>query len=232
MLCDKYKEALSEAAASSASLPSGVGEHMSSCVRCREAFAAQQSVFALVDTGLRSRANTIVPGNFDNRVRVALQGEAVQDRKRYSAGLACSLLAAAMLMAILLTLNLRHGGKEAGATNVAESKLLASTHPPVHSGSAASVDPGAAGKAYSRGGTLRTSRQPKASVRRPDEPEVLVPQGQEELLAKYMEGITARKARVTFSADLQHAPDMKPAEVTSIEISALVVKPLSDLSSN
>jgi hypothetical protein len=232
MLCDKYKEALSEAAASSAALPSGVGEHMSSCAHCREMFAAQQSVFALVDTGLHSRANAIVPGSFDHRARAALQAEARQERKRYPAMLAWCSLAAAMLMAILLTLNVKHGGREAGANYVAETKLLTSPHPPVHRGSAPSVGPSEARKAYSRGGALRTARPAKPLVRRHDEPEVLVPQGQEELLAKYMEGIASRKARVTFSADLQHEPNMKPVEVPSIEISELVVKPLSDLSSN
>jgi hypothetical protein len=61
--------------------------------------------------------------------------------------------------------------------------------------------------------------------------EVLVPEGQEELLVKYMEGIAARRARGTFSAGLQQEPDMKPVDVPSIKISELVVTPLSDLSS-
>jgi len=232
MLCDKYKDALSEAAVSSAPLPSGVSQHVSSCVHCRELFAAQQSVFALVDTGLRSRANAIVPGNFEHRVRAALQSEAVQHRKRNSAVLAWCSLAAAMLMAILLSLNLKHGGKEAGATYVAESKLLTSPQSPVHSFNAESLRPSKAGKAYSRRSALRDSQQPMASVRRQDEPEVLVPHGQEELLAKYMQGIATRRARVTFSAGLQQEPSAKPVEVPSIEISELVVTPLSDLSSN
>jgi len=85
---------------------------------------------------------------------------------------------------------------------------------------------------YSRGGSLRTSQQPKALVRRQDEPEVLVPQGQEELLAKYMQGMATRRPRVTFSAGLHQEPSTKPVEVPSIEISELVVTPLSDLSSN
>jgi hypothetical protein len=62
--------------------------------------------------------------------------------------------------------------------------------------------------------------------------EVLVPQGQEELLVKYMERLAARKPRVTITAGLQHEPNEKPIEVSPVEISALVVKPLPDLSSN
>jgi hypothetical protein len=215
MLCDKYKGALIEAAASGAALPSQLGAHVSICVHCGEMFAAEQSVFALVDSGLRSRANAIIPRNFDYRVRAALQVEAAQRRKRYPVVLAWCSLAAAMLMVILLTRNLQRG-----ATEATESAR-------VHSSDAVSV-----GRNDSLGGALRAARPPKPSVRRHDQPEVLVPQGQEELLAKYMEGIAARKARVTFSADLQHETNMKPVEVPSIEISELVVRPLSDLSSN
>jgi len=230
MLCDKYKDALSEAAASSAPLPSGVSQHMSSCVHCRELFAAQQSVFALVDTGLRSRANAIVPGDFGHRVRAALESEAAQDRKRGPAVPAWCSLAAAMLMAIVLILNLKHGGKEAGATYVAESKLLTSPQAPVHSSNSVGLDMPA--RPYSRGSSLRISRQPKASVRLHDEPEVLVPHGQEELLAKYMQGMATRRPRVTLSAGLQQEESTKAVEVPAIEISELVVTPLSDLSSN
>jgi hypothetical protein len=230
MLCDKYKGALIEAASSGATLAGSIAEHMSLCANCRETFAAAQSMFALVDAGLCSRANVAVPGNFDDRVGAALQGEAAQDRKGYSAVLGFGSLAAAaaMLVTILLTQNVKYGGKETAGNSVAENQLPASPHRPVVTGRAKRLGPGSPRKVYDRVNALRVSRESK----RHDEPEVLVPQGQEELLVKYMEGMATRKARVTFSADLRHEPDMKPVEVPAIEISELVVKPLSDLSSN
>jgi len=234
MLCDKYKKELIEAAASSAALPGPVNEHLSLCVHCHGIFAAQQSLFALVDVGLHSRVNVTVPGNFDDRVRAASQIRARQEDRNYSAVLACGSLAAAaaVLMAILLAQNLKHGAKETARTATVESNLLSSPHPTVLSSEAASLRPSSPRSAHSHGSALGATQGSKASVRRREEPKVLVPEGQEELLAKYMEGIAARKARVTFSADLQHEPNMKPVEVPSIEISELVVKPLSDLSSN
>ena len=232
MLCDKYKDALIEAAARSAALPTAVSEHVNFCAHCQRIFATQQSLFTLVDAGLRSRANVRVPGNLDHRVRAALRGEATQDRKHYSAVLGFGSLAAAVVMAILLTQNVKHSAKETAGNSVVESKLLISPASPVHTGNAASLGPSTVRKPYSRARVLKVLQQPKASVHGPDEPEVLVPQGQEELLAKYMEGVARPKARVTFSADLQHEPSMKPVEVPSIEISELVVRPLSDLSSN
>lgn len=234
MLCDKYKEALIEAAASGAALPSALSEHVSFCADCREIFAAQQSMFALVDAELRSRANVTVPGNFHHRVRAALQGETAQDRKRHSAILGFGWLAAAaaLLLSIVWTQNLKHGARDPAGNSVVESKLVASPESSALSGNGKGPVPSSPPRGDSRVSTSRSEQPSKASLRRHDEPEVLVPQGQEELLAKYMEGMAARKARVTFSADLQHEPNMKPVEVPSIEISELVVKPLPDLSSN
>jgi len=234
MLCDKYKEKLIEAAASGAAPPGPVNEHLSLCVHCRGIFAAQQSLFALVDAGLHSRVNVTVPGNFDDRVRAASQIRARQEDRNYSAVLACGSLAAAaaVLMAILLTQNLKHGAKETARTATVESNPLSSPHPTVLSSEAASLRSRSPRSAHSHGSALGATQGSKALVRRQEEPKVLVPEGQEELLAKYMEGIAAGKARVTFSADLQHEPNMKPVEFPSIEISELVVKPLSDLSSN
>lgn len=234
MRCDEYKKDLIEAAASGAALASAVGEHVNLCAHCRGEFSAQQSLFALVDAGLRYRANVAVPGNFDHRVRAALHIAASQNRKRYSplAALGSVAATAAMLVAILLAQNLKHGGKERVRNSVVESKLVASPRPRVLSGNATSLGPSLPRRAYYRGNPVKASQGSKASLRRHDVPEVLVPEGQEELLAKYMEGIAARMARVTFSANLQHEPNMKPVEVPSIEISELVVRPLSDLSSN
>lgn len=234
MLCDKYKEALIEVSASSVALPTAIGEHVNLCAHCREVFSAQQSLFTSVDAGLRSRANVTLPANFDHRIRAALQVAAPQVRKRYSpmAALGSLAAAAAVLMAILLAQSVKHGGKKTAGNSVVESKVAGSPHQAVLSGNATTLGPNSPRSVSSRRNAVRASQGSKASVRRNDEPEVLVPQGQEELLAKYMEGIAARNARVTFSADLQHEPNMKPVEVPSIEISELVVRPLSDLSSN
>jgi len=234
MLCDKYEEALIGAAASGAALDSSVGEHVSLCAHCQEILAAQQSMFALVDAGLRTRANVAVPGNFGHRVRAAIQMENPQERRRNSAVLAFGSLAAAaaLLIAILLAQSLRHGGKDTAGSVVAESKLQGSPLPPVHIDNGTNLGPSLPRTLYSSGTVWRTSWLREASLRRKVDPEVLVPQGQEELLVKYMQGIAARKARVTISAGLQQEPEMKPVEVPSIEISELVVTPLPDLSSN
>ena len=234
MLCDKYQEALIVAAASGAALDSSAGEHVSLCAHCQEILAAQQSMFALVDAGLRTRANVTVPGNFGHRVRAAVQTETPQERRRSSPAWALGSLAAAaaLLVAILLAQSLGHGGKDTARSVAAESKLQRSALPPVRIDNATNLGPNPPRALYSHGTAWRTSRLRETSLHRKVEPEVLVPRGQEELLVKYMQGIAGRKARVTLSAGLQQESEMKPVEVPSIEISELVVTPLPDLSSN
>jgi hypothetical protein len=188
----------------------------------------------MVDEGLRLQANLAVPANFDHRVRAALQAGAPATRSRpLSAFTFASIAAAAaVLLAILFTQSWRRGGKETAVNSAVEPKALVSPVAPALRGRA-NLEPSSPQTMYSRGGSAsKRSHAVEAVAVRNTEPEVLVPKGQEELLREYMEQIAARKARVRFSADLQHEPNMKPVEVPSIEISELVVKPLSDLSSN
>src|ERR1700726_4695991 len=83
MLCDKYKDALIEAAAGAA-VPISLREHVGACARCRAALDAQRTIFTTVDAGLRSRTNVGVPANFDHRVRAALEVQASAQGRRYS----------------------------------------------------------------------------------------------------------------------------------------------------
>jgi hypothetical protein len=235
MLCDKYKEALIDAAAVGAALPTSLRGHFDVCAHCSETLTAQNRLFAAMEEGLRSRANFTVPVNFDHRIRAALPVQASpQRRPALSTFLVASMpAAAAVLIAILFTQSLRHGGKQTAGNSVVEPNLVASPLAPVLSGNAGSLEPSPTRKVYSGGGNaLKTSHVLKAVAGRSAEAEVLVPEGQEELLAKYLQGIAARKVRVTFSAGLAPETDPKPVGVPSIEISELVVKPLPDLSSN
>jgi hypothetical protein len=232
MPCDKYKQALIEAAANGGALSTLLRNHVDVCARCSKTLVAQQGLFAMMEQELRSRANLTVPSNFDHRVRAALQAQPSRERRRYLSAFTVGSVAAAaaVLLAILFTQTLTDRGRETPVNSVVEPKRVAPPFAPDLSGS---LKPRSLRRVYSGGeSALKRSHAVEAASERNTEPEVLVPRGQEELLAKYLEGIAARKTRVTFSADLQHEPNMKPVEVPTIEISALVVKPLSDLSSN
>jgi hypothetical protein len=233
MLCDKYKETLIESAASGAALPNPVREHVDTCAHCRTTLATQEALVTSVDAGLRSRASARVPSNFDHRVRAALQGQTSLERRLHSSLFAFGSVAAAaaVVMGVFLTPSPHRSRKEGPPKSVVQSK---SSTPEQDSPAAASRTrmPTSPAALYSRTSALKISPLPNALAPGNDQPEVLVPQGQEELLVKYMEGVAARRAQAAFSASLQHEADMKPMEVPSTEISELIVKPLPDLSSN
>ncbi len=69
MLCDEYKDALTEAAASGAALPSYVREHVNSCAHCQRMFAARQVVFAAVDMRLHTITGFLVSACLESKTR-------------------------------------------------------------------------------------------------------------------------------------------------------------------
>jgi len=233
MLCDKYKEALTEAAASGAALPIPVREHVDTCAHCGATLAAQQALFTLVDAGLHSRTNVGVPSNFEQRVRAALQIQVSGGRRRFSSlfTIGSMTAAAVLVMAFSLTHNPNKDREEMPPGSVPHTELSVS-HPRAARGESQEVQAFAHQALHSRSRALNLAGHPNVPALGDSGVEVLVPQGQEELLVKYMEGVAALRARAPFSATLQHEANMKPMEVPSIEISELVVKPLPDLSSN
>ena len=230
MLCDEYKDALTEAAAG-ADAPASLREHLDACARCRGTLAAQQTLFTVIDAGLRSRANVGAPANFDHRVRAALEMQASQKVTRYSSPfvLGSMATAAAVAIAILLMHNANQNGKER-TTDAVEQAEMSVSHPAAVRGDSEELKPSSREVRNDRSTGLHARQRSNGAAAGNKNVEVLVPGGQEELLVKYMEGITVRRPRVVISASLQHEADMKPVEVSPVEISALVVKPLADLS--
>ena len=75
MLCEHYKEALIEAAASGAEPHGDLRAHLDGCAGCRAAFEQEQALFASIDGGLRVTANADVPASLLPRVRARLHAE-------------------------------------------------------------------------------------------------------------------------------------------------------------
>ena len=73
MLCEHYKEALIEAAASGAELHEDLHAHLDGCAACRAAFEQEQTFFASIDAGLRVTANADVPALLLPRARARLR---------------------------------------------------------------------------------------------------------------------------------------------------------------
>src|SRR6266853_5170953 len=102
MLCEKYKEALVEAAASGAALPNALREHVQACEHCAAVLTGEQAIFAAVDAGLHKAANAKVRPSFVPNVQATLATETVPRRNPIPAwGLVCATGALALAVAFL-----------------------------------------------------------------------------------------------------------------------------------
>lgn len=101
MPCEHYKNALIEVAASGG-VPSGeLHAHLNWCASCRTAFDEEQSLFAAIDSGLHSEANTEVPPSLIPRVRARLDEVVVP---RFLLGQSLVLASASVALAFIVFL--------------------------------------------------------------------------------------------------------------------------------
>ena len=69
MICDHYKHALPELAAAGAEAHPELLAHLQACSSCRSAFENERSLFASIDSCLRSSANADIPSSFIPTIR-------------------------------------------------------------------------------------------------------------------------------------------------------------------
>ena len=73
MFCESYRQPLMNAAASGEDLPHALAAHLAKCAGCAEAFGAEESLLALIDSGLRRNANANVPPSLIAGVRLRVE---------------------------------------------------------------------------------------------------------------------------------------------------------------
>lgn len=109
MLCDKYKEDLTEAAASGAALPSALREHLETCAHCDATLAAQRALFTAVDLNVRRSVNAEPPDSFLPGVRSRLFEEGTL-RRSWSPAWAAIAASAALILGTLIVTRDWHSG--------------------------------------------------------------------------------------------------------------------------
>jgi anti-sigma factor RsiW len=75
MPCEPCKNALIEAAATSAGPQGELRAHLVTCPACRAALAEELSLFSSIDTGLSAVVNAEIPASLLPRVRARIAGE-------------------------------------------------------------------------------------------------------------------------------------------------------------
>jgi hypothetical protein len=229
MPCQHYKDALIEAAASSAQAQGELRAHLDACVSCRAAFEQEQSLFASIDAGLHVAANADVPASLLPRVRARLDEEESAPRRIWATN--WLVLASAAVMAVAF-----FTARAVWRTNVVHEPVETAwktSVPPQETSSSQNQTPVIAPPVEKNSSSQRqfaiAKNTPAAEtmVRGRTLPQVLVPRDQEILLAEYAEQWRLHK-RAPLLAQGDDAAILAPLEVAPIQIAELDVKLLAE----
>jgi hypothetical protein len=221
MLCDKYKEALIEAAASGAALPHALREHVQACEHCAAMLAGEQTLFAAVDARLQKAANAKVRPFFVPNVQANLATETVRMRNPIPAwALVCATAAVAVAAAFLSLSPGSHDKADRGVITV-PSKVPAGADKLV-----LSVAPERKTRFSAR--AYQAPKQQNVSIDGSHEPEVLVQPEEEEFLKRFYAamGNPAVDAKVVVSDDQEANP--KSLVIERIEVRDLKIENLDE----
>ena len=221
MLCDKYKKALVEAAASGAALPNALREHVDACAHCGAVLAGERSLFDVIDAGLQKAANAKVRSSFVPNVKANLAAETVPTRNPIPAwALVCATGALALAVAFLSLPRGAHDKADTGAITV-PSKVPART-------GLAELSLGPEHKARYSGRALEAPMQPNVSAATSHEPEVLIQPEEEDSLKRFYATVrnSAGDAKVVVTDNHEVTP--KPLVIEQIEVRGLKIENLDE----
>jgi hypothetical protein len=219
MLCDKYKEALIEAAAGGASLPNGLREHVEACAFCAAKLAGEQALFAAVDAGLRKAANVRVRSSFVAVVKAELATKTVPTRKPVPGWALVSATAALALGAAFVGLPRVAHNKSASEATAVPSKE------PAGAGAAVS----SVARERETRFSARTSKAPEEqdlSAAASHEPEVLIQPEEEESLRRFYAAARNPVNDGTSVVTENHEVAPKPLVIEQIELRDLEIENL------
>jgi hypothetical protein len=228
MPCENYKDAIIETAVSGAEPQAELRAHLAACAACRIAFAEEQSLFALIEAGLRQSVNAEVPASLLPRVRARISEEVVPSRGWFTNWLTVAT-APAILAAILITRVVWHSNFSTNPpANYAKANSPAPVLPPSEAPTRA-PEPSSRASSHSGPQTFvaGNSQNPRVQPARSSIPEVLVPGDQEALLARYAEQWRLDK-HSSYLAQNSGKTILAPLEVAPIQIAELDVKLLAD----
>lgn len=226
MLCEYYKDALIDAAASGVAPYEELRAHLAECLPCREAFIDEQSLFAAIDSGLHTVANSEVPSSLFFRVRVALEQETSHKSAWFSDALVLAT-AAGMVLAVFATHTIRRTRDGRERANIAVKTIV---RPPKPASSQETME-GPDRSSKPSPSTPSLIARSFSAPRREDTvgalPQVLVPREQGALLASYAKQWYGQKHARLMAGEEASAP-LEPLQVSPIQIPQLDVKPLAE----
>ncbi len=219
MPCEHCKNALIEAAVSSAQPQGELRAHLDACASCRATFEQEHSLFASIDAGLHTAANVEVPPSLAVRVRALLDAEPaprlLAQKWAYSGGILVAVLAVAAVLALRSQQNV-------------SSPQLRNSQPPgvlVAGKSTPSAIPAISRKARRRTPAVNKgigATSPRASLAA----EILVPEEERVAFAQFLAHGSPGPMSVSASAMLapkapEESVQISPVEVASLKLDSL-----------
>jgi len=219
MPCEKYKEALVEAAASGAALPNALREHVQACEHCAAMLAGERALFAAVDVGLHKAANAKVRPSFVPNVQTTLATETVPTRNPIPAwGLVCATGALALAVAFLSLPRGAHDKANTEAITV-QGKVAAVAD---EVGLSVALEHRYSGKA------VKAQEQQDVAGAASHELEVLVQPEEEEYLKRFYATVRNPGGDVIAIVADEHEIMPKPQVFAQIEVKDLRIEDLED----
>ena len=222
MLCQHYKNALIEAAASGSQPQGELRAHLDVCLDCRAAFEQEQSLFASINTGLHITANAEVPASLLPRVRARLDEE-IAPQRRWIQPMIFSAASVALAFVIFLFAWPHHASPDSQAKQtprlpVSETPVTDDGHPNSSSGSQIV----SFNRNNSRTRVHSTLLRPVGS----SQPEVLVPPDEREAFSRFVAVLDERRevalALVTPATPTKdESPSLEPLHINGLEIKPL-----------
>jgi hypothetical protein len=221
MLCDKYKEALIEAAANGAALPHALSEHVQACGHCAAMLAGERNLFAAVDAGLQKAANAKVRPSFVPNVQANLATETVPTRNPIPAwGLVCATGALALAVAVL---SIPRGAHDKASTEA----ITVQGQLPAGAGEVGlSLAPEHKTRFSAR--AYRAPKQLEVAGAASHEPEVLVQPEEDEYLRRFYATVRNPEGDVRAIVADEHEIMAKPQVIAQIEVKDLRIEDLDD----
>lgn len=231
MACREYEGELRKLAAGPDRIGAGglalarearVRAHLAGCAACREAREVETQLFAAVDVALREEVNAEAPASLAARIRIAAEAEQARPRV---ARWRWALVAGAVTAIVVAVMVTQRGAPPASLGRAEPTESARQTIP------ALPTSPAMAQQGSEP--VVAASREPKQSRDKPPapEPEVLVPAGEEEALARFAGGLRAGRGD---AEALLEAMQKKPAErleISPIVVANLEMKPLGEAKS-
>lgn len=224
MPCQRYKDALIEAAASGAAPSGELRTHLAGCASCLAAFAQEQSLFAAMDAGLRMTVNAEVPPSLLPRVSAGLDQVSVAPRVRWLQPLVFASGSVALILMVFLMTHPHRPMPEGTAKHgpILQAPVTPRTDTSPENAPPANTKIASIRANHSHTAGNSTILHSAAS----SNPEVLVPPDEREAYARFVATLKERSGVVvTLRA---HASEKRDALVSadSLQIPDIEIKPL------